>query len=247
MEVWSHGRPRGVRSLGLPPWGDMSHGGSLVEWCHGVTSWGEEWGPRGTSTMGCPQGSRATGGCRAEGAAGLQGGGGCPCQGGGCLRGTEAPRKAPHGPSLFAPPPGRYLRLRPRGFLRPLPGGPALPAAAAPLLQRQPAPAAPGRLPLAPPAAPASSLFFQAPSPSPSPARWSGSDVPFAASGTPAMPPHAPRRPQPKKSRGAGRGSPAERGPGRCPPDVAPSRPLGLGKWRRCPPPATPHPPRLFF
>lgn len=78
-------------------------------------------------------------------------------------------------------------------------------------------------------AAPASSLFFQLPSPCPSPARWSGNDVPSAASGTPWVPPRSPRRPQPKRSRGAGRGSPAERGPGRCP-GIAPSRPLGLGK-----------------
>lgn len=96
-------------------------------------------------------------------------------------------------------------------------------------------------------AAPASSLFFQPPSPCPSPARWSGSDVPSAASGTPTVPPRSPHRPQPKKSRGAGRGSPAERRPGRCP-GVAPSRPLGLGKVAsvssaRDPP----HPPRLFF
>lgn len=89
------------------------------------------------------------------------------------------------------------------------------------------------RLPaFSPPSHPASSLFFQAPSPSPSPARWS--DVPSAGSGTPAMP-------QPKKSRGAGRGSPAEQGPGRCP-GVVPSRPLGLGNWRWHPPPVT-HPP----
>lgn len=169
--------------------------------------------------MGCPQGSGAMGGRRAEGAAGLQGGGGCPCQGGGCLRGTEAPRKAPHGPSLFAPPPpGRYLRLRPRGFLRPLPGGPALPAAAAPLLQRQPAPAAPGRLPLAPPGRPRQLSFLSSSISIPLPGPVEREQRPLRRLGDPRD--AAPRSPPAaaKEESGCGQGLPGRAGTGSVPP-----------------------------
>lgn len=44
MEVWSHGRTRGFRSLGVLPWGDTSHSGGV---------------PSGVVAMGCPPGGRS--------------------------------------------------------------------------------------------------------------------------------------------------------------------------------------------
>lgn len=137
----------------------------------------------------------------------------------------------PHVCSPFAPP-GRYLRLRPRGVLHPLPRGPALPAVAAPLRQHQPAPAAPGRLPLTharrPPVLSASiSICFQGP------VGWE--QPPHCP---PASGPRSPR-PHPKKSWGVGRGPPTGTA-------SSPPRPLGLRK----PPLAAPHrcspPPSAF-
>lgn len=83
-------------------------------------------------------------------------------------------------------------------------------------------------------AAPASSLFFQLPSPCPSPGRWGGSDVPPAASGTPAVPPALP-----EEGWGCGQGLPAERDRHGAPASRPPAH-SDLEKWRRCPPPATP-------
>lgn len=199
------------------PWGALLEG----ERSHG--------GPRESSTLGCPLGGSAMAVPGQEVQQGCRGGSGCP-------RGAEALREVPHSPSPFAPLPRKIPQTAAEGLPSPPPWGSCSPCSCcsftpAPAGTRCPRPPA-----FSPPSHPPSSLFFQAPSPSSSPAQWSGSGVPSAASGTPAMP-------QPKKSRGAGRGSPAEWGPGRCP-GIVPSQPLGLGKWCRHPLPATspPHP-----
>lgn len=183
----------------------------------------------GLAPRGCAVGQealRAAGSCR------------CPHQCSACPWGAEALLGVPHGPSLFTHS-GRYLRLRPRGFLLPLPGGPALAAAAAPLLQHQPAPTAPGRLPLAPwPPPPALFSFNFHLHARP---RLGG------AGATPPPPPRGPPRCRPavpagrsQRRAGVRAGAPRQSGDRQGAPASRPPGHSDLEKWRRCPPPATP-------
>lgn len=143
-------------------------------------------------------------------------------------------------------PPGRYLRLRPRGFLRPLPGGPALPAAAAPLLQRQPAPAAPGRLPLAPPATPPALFTFKLHLHPPPPSAGAGGTSPPSLRG-PLRCRLALPAGRSQRRVGVRAGAPRQSGdrvgaPVPCPPSRSDWE-SGVGALR----PRPPHPPHLFF
>lgn len=231
MGVWSPGRIGG----GIP-WGGPSSDGSLGEQCRGVPCPpGESAEPRGS--RGCAAGREAL---RAAGRWQMPlTGQWVPMPGQwvppGC-RGTAG--GAPRPLSLF-PHPGRYLRLRPRGFLLPLPGGPALAAAAAPLLQHQPAPTAPGRLPLAPRPPPPALFSFNF--------HLHARLRPAGAGATPPPPPPRcrPALPAGRSQRRAGDrdGAPGRAGPGT---GLRAPRPPGhpdLEKWRRCPSPAIPTPP----